>query len=85
MSKVRHMSIAERVRDLNDDELAALTRAGTWYANYFAREIADEATETHAYAVEERRAYLALIRGLRKLGILYALPDELREHVGRAA
>ena len=36
------MSFAERVSALNDEELAALARAGTWYANYFAREIADE-------------------------------------------
>lgn len=79
------MSFAERVNALNDEELAALARAGTWYANYFAREIAGEAEETHAYAVEERRSYLALVHGLRKLGILYALPDELSEHARQAA
>jgi hypothetical protein len=79
------MSFVERAPRLTEDEFEALTRAGTWYANYFAREIAAEAQQSHAYAVEERRSYLALVSGLRKLGVLYALPDELSEHRRQAA
>jgi hypothetical protein len=52
------MAFVERASRLSEQELEALTRAGTWYANYFAREIAAEASETAAYAVEERRAHL---------------------------
>ena len=79
------MSFSERASRLSEQELEALVRAGTWYANYFAREIAAEADETAAYAVEERRAYLTLVSALRKLGMLYAVPDELAAHAPEAA
>lgn len=75
----------DRLSQLTQDEVVALTGAATWYANYAAREIADEAEETHAYAVERRRSYLALVCGLRKLGVPYAVPDELLDHVRSAA
>jgi hypothetical protein len=79
------MAFVERAPRLSEQELEALTRAGTWYANYFAREIAAEASETAAYAVEERRAYLTLVSALRTLGLRYAVPDELAEHAAEAA
>jgi hypothetical protein len=79
------MAFTERVTNLDEEELEALTRAATWYANYFAREIAAEAGETHAYAVEERRSYLALVRALGALGIRFPVPDELQPHVRQAA
>ena len=79
------MSFVERASRLTEQEFEALARAGTWYANYFAREIAAEASETAAYAVEERRSYLALVDALRKLGVLYAVPDELTPHAREAA
>lgn len=77
--------IVERQRELSSEQLEALVRAGTWYANYFASEIAAEADETHAYAVEERRSYLALVHALGALGAPYAVPDALLEHRRRAA
>ena len=79
------MSFVERAPALTEEELDALTRAATWYASYHARAIASEADEMHAYAIAERRSYLALVGGLRKLGIRFALPDELTEHARQAA
>lgn len=79
------MSFSERAAALSDEQLEALTRAGVWYANYFAREIATEANESHAYAVDERRSYLSLVEALQTLGIRFALPDELRQHLSEAA
>lgn len=75
----------DRLAELTQPEVVALTRAANWYASYFAREIAAEAGETHAYAVEERRTYLDLVQGLRKLGVPFALPDALVEHSRSAA
>jgi len=75
----------DRLSELTPDEVAALTSAATWYANYSAREIAEEAGETHAYAVERRRSFLTLVFGLRKLGVAYAVPDELLDHARSAA
>jgi hypothetical protein len=63
--------------DLTAEELAALRGAATWYANYHAREIDADAHETAAYAVEDRRRYLALLSALRKLGVQIPLPDQL--------
>lgn len=79
------MAFTERVTQLDEEELEALARAATWYAKYFAREVAAGSGETHAYAVEERRSYLALVRGLGTLGIRLAVPDELQPHVRQAA
>lgn len=78
------MAFTDRVADLSEDELDALARASTWYANYFADRIAAEAAESHAYAVEARRSYLDLVSALRKLGIRYALPDALQPHERQA-
>lgn len=75
----------DRLALLTHDEIAALASAATWYANYSAREIAEEAAETHAYAVERRRSFLSLVFGLRKLGVAYAVPDELLDHARSAA
>ncbi len=79
------MAFTERVTDLDEEELEALAGAATWYAKYFAREVAEEACETHAYAVEQRRSYLALVRALATLGIRLAVPDELQPHARHAA
>jgi len=70
---------------LSPDELAALRSAGTWYANYHAREIAAEAGETAAYALEDRRRFLELVSALRKLGVRFPLPDALQDAERRAA
>jgi hypothetical protein len=72
------MSFTDRATDLTEDELDAMARASTWYANYFAEQIAGDAGESHAYAVEARRGYLDLVSALRKLGIRYAVPDALQ-------
>ena len=85
MISFRAMALADRVSELTEEELDGLLRAASWYASYFARDIAAEAEETHALAVEERRSYLALVRALRKLGVMFAVPDELREHAREAA
>lgn len=79
------MSFTDRVTDLTEDEIDAMARASTWYANYFAEQIAVDADESHAYAVETRRAYLDLVSALRKLGIRYAVPDALQSHEQQAA
>lgn len=75
----------DRLPNLTQHEVVALTRAATWYANYFSGEIAAESGEDHAYAVEERRDYLALVDALRKLGVSFALPDALVDHARSAA
>lgn len=62
---------------LTQEEEAALRSAATWYANYHAREVAAEAEDSTALAVEERRRFLALVRGLEKLGVRFPLPDAL--------
>ncbi len=79
------MSFTDRVAGLTEEQVEALTRAALWYANYFAREIAGEAGQTHASAVDDRHDYLALVEGLRVLGVRFALPDELQEHLPQAA
>lgn len=79
------MAFGDRVTALSEEELDALTRASTWYANYFAHELAAEAEETHSLAVAERKAYLDLVSALRKLGIRFAVPDELGPHLQRVA
>jgi len=75
----------DRVSTLSEPELEALARASTWYASYFAHELAAEARETHAVAVAERESYLALVAALRKLGVRFALPDELTAVLSDAA
>jgi hypothetical protein len=79
------MSFSERVTDLTEEELDALTAAASWYASYTARDIAAESDDRSAYAVEARDSYLSLLRGLRKLGIMLAVPDALLERNRRAA
>ena len=75
----------ERVTELTEEELDALTAAASWYASYAARDVEAEASDDSAYAVEARESYLALVRGLRKLGVMLAVPDALLEHTQRAA
>jgi hypothetical protein len=71
------MTFTDRVATLGEAELEALARASTWYANYFAHELAAEAQHTHAQAVAERESFLALVAALRKLGVRVTIPDEL--------
>lgn len=79
------MTFSDRVHALSEEELDALTAAATWYANYAARDVIEQAGDSSAYAVEQRRSYLALVEGLRKLGIGVAVPEVLdRAHL-RAA
>ena len=49
-----------------------------WYYKRHARIIADEADNRSAFAVSHREDFLELHAALRKLGVLLALPDELR-------
>lgn len=73
------------VSTLEADELAALTSAATWYANYHAGIIADRADDDSAYAVAQRERYSALVTGLRKLGIRLPPADTTREESRQAA
>jgi len=84
-TSLQTMSFSERVIDLTEEELDALTAAASWYASYTARDIAAESDDQSAYAVEARDSYLSLLRGLRKLGIMFAAPDALLEHNRRVA
>lgn len=58
---------------LSEAEAEALARAGSWYANYHARMIAERADDESAYAVAKRERYDDLVSGLRKLGV--RIPD----------
>lgn len=75
----------DALAQMTDAELAALRGAATWYANYHAGEVADLASENAAYAVAERRRYLALVDALGKLGVRVRVPDTLLEERTRAA
>lgn len=70
---------------LTPEEATALRGAGTWYANYHAREVAAEAGDATALAVEERRRFLALVSALQKLGVRFPLPDALAQRERQAA
>lgn len=70
---------------LTTDELAALRRAGAWYAKYHAVRIADLAEDPSAYAERKREDFLTLVDALRKLGFEMAVPDALRDEQRRAA
>ena len=79
------MTFRERVHSLSEEELDALTAAATWYANYSSRDVAEQATDVSAYAVEQRRSYLALADGLRKLGVAVTVPEAVERAPLRAA
>jgi hypothetical protein len=79
------MTFSDRVHALSEEELDALTAAATWYANYASRDVIEQADDASAYAVEQRRSYLALVEGLRKLGIMVAVPEALDRAPLRAA
>jgi hypothetical protein len=82
---VLSMPFSDRVHALSEEELDALTAAATWYANYASRDIVEQADDVSAYAVEQRRSYLALVDGLRKLGVMVAVPEALEPTELRAA
>lgn len=82
---VSPMSFSDRVAGLSEEELDALTGAASWYASYAARDVAAEAQDMSAYAVEGRRSYFALVGALGKLGVRKVVPDVLYEHSRQAA
>jgi hypothetical protein len=61
-------SRADELASLTDTEVAALASAASWYANYHARIIAEQADDESAYAVAQRERYEDLVSGLQKLG-----------------
>lgn len=63
------MDPQEQIAALTEDEIAEIRRAATWYAKYHARIIAERADDHSAKAVAQRDRYLALITGLRKMGV----------------
>lgn len=63
------MDQREQIEALNEDEIVELRRAAAWYAKYHARIIAERADDHSAMAVAQRDRYLALIAGLRKMGV----------------
>ncbi|MGK2939477.1 MAG: hypothetical protein ACSLFR_17020 [Solirubrobacteraceae bacterium] len=71
--------------DLTPEEVRALRAAGAWYAKYHQARVADLADDPSAYAEEKREEFLALVAGLRKLGVEMALPDALRASERRLA
>lgn len=79
------MPFSDRVHALSEEELDALTAAATWYANYASRDVVEQAADVSAYAVEQRRSYLALVDGLRKLGVMVVVPEGLEPALSRAA
>lgn len=79
------MTFSDRVHSLSEEELDALTSAATWYANYTSRDVVEQVGDASAYAVEQRRSYLALVEGLRKLGVMVAIPEALERAPLRAA
>jgi hypothetical protein len=73
------------ISDLTSCELEAVRSAALWYAKYRGPDVAERAEDRSAAAVVEREAYLALISGLRKLGIRVRPPDALMNQVQQAA
>ncbi len=67
------------------DEVVALRRAGAWYAKYHASRVAEAAEDRSLYAERERERFLTLLTALRKLGFEMAVPDALRDELGKAA
>jgi hypothetical protein len=71
--------------DLDAEDLAALRRAGAWYAKYHAARVAELSEDDSAYSEQRVREYLTLVDALRKLGFDMALPDALRPATRAAA
>lgn len=71
--------------ELDAEDLAALRRAGAWYAKYHAARIAELSEDGSAYSEQRVREYLTLVEALRKLGFDMALPDALRPATRAAA
>lgn len=63
------MDSREQLDTLTEEELVEMRRAATWYAKYHARIIAERTDDLSAAAVAQRDRYLALIGGLRKMGV----------------
>ena len=85
LDTVGAMTFSDRLDTLSEEELDALSAAATWYAHYASRDVIEQAADASAYAVEQRRSYLALVEGLRKLGIMVAVPEALDRAPLRAA
>jgi hypothetical protein len=69
--------IPSTAQSLEPDEVEALRAAGAWYAKHHADRVAARVDDPSAYAEHQREKFLALVRGLRKLGVEMALPDAL--------
>jgi hypothetical protein len=63
------MNPREQIDALSEDEIVEIRQAAAWYAKYHARIIAERADDQSAMAVAQRDRYLALIAGLRKMGV----------------
>jgi hypothetical protein len=79
-AKAEADSVSDSVASLTEREAAALASAGSWYASYHARMIADRADDESAYAVARRERYDDLISALRKLGVRLPHPGIDGEH-----
>jgi len=79
------MSVSESSEDLTPQELEALRGAAVWYAKYHAADIAEHADDRSAAAIVEREEYLALVSGLRKLGVRVRVPDALMDRFAQVA
>ena len=64
--------------ELSEAELSAVIGAAAWYAKYHERMIAELADDPSATAIVERDRYLALHRGLGKLGVRLRRPAGIR-------
>lgn len=63
------MDTREQLEALSEEEIVEMRRAAAWYAKFHARIIAERADDPSAAAVAQRDRYLALIAGLRKMGV----------------
>jgi len=63
------MNPRKQIEALTEDEIVEIRKAAAWYAKYHARIIAERADDQSAMAVAQRDRYLALIAGLRKMGV----------------
>lgn len=70
------MDLREQISELSDEEIVEIRSAATWYAKFHARIIAERADDPSAQAVAQRDRYLALIAGLRKLGVRVVDPTK---------
>lgn len=71
--------------ELTSNEIRALARAATWYANYHAGIIAERLDDRSAAAAAQREKYRELLEALGKLGIRLRDPEAEALRQRRAA